>query len=218
MATNFPTSVDVLTNPVSNDSLNSPSHSAQHANANDAIEAIETTLFTGGINYTGLIHLSTQTFTASTGVNVDSVFNATYQNYKVIIEFTGSAVSYATVGFQYRASGSSLSANEYYANAAGIGTDGAIKSLATAPSTSAFMTAIYSPTATKFDATFMSPFVSTTTTTAIFNHSYQTASAGTFSFGGGGIYYGTVTTVDGFRFTCSNAMTGTVRIYGLRNA
>jgi hypothetical protein len=41
MATNFPNSVDALTNPVSNDSLNSPSHSAQHANANDAIEAIE---------------------------------------------------------------------------------------------------------------------------------------------------------------------------------
>ena len=41
MATNFPTSVDSLVNPVSNDSLNSPSHSAQHANANDAIEAIE---------------------------------------------------------------------------------------------------------------------------------------------------------------------------------
>ena len=47
MATNFPTSVDVLTNPVSNDSLNSPSHSAQHANANDAIEAVETFLLTG---------------------------------------------------------------------------------------------------------------------------------------------------------------------------
>ena len=44
MATNFPTSVDTLVNPVSNDSLNSPSHSAQHANANDAIEAIETVL------------------------------------------------------------------------------------------------------------------------------------------------------------------------------
>jgi hypothetical protein len=47
MATNFPTSVDVLTNPVSNDSLNSPSHSAQHANANDAIEAIEGVLVNG---------------------------------------------------------------------------------------------------------------------------------------------------------------------------
>ena len=41
MPTNFPSSVDSLTNPVSNDSLNSPSHSLQHTNANDAIEAIE---------------------------------------------------------------------------------------------------------------------------------------------------------------------------------
>jgi hypothetical protein len=41
LATNFPTSVDVLTNPTGNDSLNSPSHATQHANANDAIEAIE---------------------------------------------------------------------------------------------------------------------------------------------------------------------------------
>jgi hypothetical protein len=42
MPTNFPTSVDNFTNPTANDSLNLPSHSTQHANANDAIEAIET--------------------------------------------------------------------------------------------------------------------------------------------------------------------------------
>lgn len=41
MATNFPTSLDTLTNPTSSDSLSSPSHSAQHANANDAIEALQ---------------------------------------------------------------------------------------------------------------------------------------------------------------------------------
>jgi hypothetical protein len=41
MPTNFPTSVDVLVNPTPTDSLNAPAHSAQHANANDAIEAIE---------------------------------------------------------------------------------------------------------------------------------------------------------------------------------
>jgi len=41
MATNFPTSLDALTNPTSSDPLNSPSHSAQHANANDAIEALQ---------------------------------------------------------------------------------------------------------------------------------------------------------------------------------
>lgn len=41
MAINFPTSIDSLTNPLSTDYLNSPSHAAQHANANDIIEALE---------------------------------------------------------------------------------------------------------------------------------------------------------------------------------
>ena len=41
MATNFPASLDSLTNPTSSDSLNSPSHSAQHANVNDAVAALQ---------------------------------------------------------------------------------------------------------------------------------------------------------------------------------
>lgn len=41
MAVNFPTSLDTLTNPTATDYLNSPSHSTQHANANDILEALE---------------------------------------------------------------------------------------------------------------------------------------------------------------------------------
>jgi hypothetical protein len=41
MATQFPTNLDNFTNPLPGDKLNSPSHSTQHTNANDAIEAIE---------------------------------------------------------------------------------------------------------------------------------------------------------------------------------
>ena len=41
MATNFPTSLDSLTNPATTDQLNSPSHAAQHADANDAIEQLQ---------------------------------------------------------------------------------------------------------------------------------------------------------------------------------
>lgn len=41
MATNYPTSLDQLTNPNSSDQLSAPSHSQQHTNANDAIEALE---------------------------------------------------------------------------------------------------------------------------------------------------------------------------------
>ena len=42
MATNYPNSLDQLVNPNSSDQLSAPSHSEQHANANDAIEALET--------------------------------------------------------------------------------------------------------------------------------------------------------------------------------
>lgn len=41
MATNFPASLDALTNPTAGDALNSPSHASQHANSNDAIEALQ---------------------------------------------------------------------------------------------------------------------------------------------------------------------------------
>ena len=44
MATNFPASLDTLTNPTSSDSLSSPSHSAQHANVNDSVEALQAKL------------------------------------------------------------------------------------------------------------------------------------------------------------------------------
>jgi hypothetical protein len=41
MATNFPASLDTLTNPSATDTLDSPPHDEQHADANDAIEALQ---------------------------------------------------------------------------------------------------------------------------------------------------------------------------------
>lgn len=47
MATNYPGSLDSLTNPSSGQYQNSPSHSQQHSDANDAIEALEAKVGTG---------------------------------------------------------------------------------------------------------------------------------------------------------------------------
>jgi len=41
MAINFPTSLDVFTDPTASDQLNSPSHSGQHTDLNNAVEALE---------------------------------------------------------------------------------------------------------------------------------------------------------------------------------
>ncbi len=48
MATNFPSSLDTLTNPNATDALSNPSHSQQHANLNDAVEAIQTKIGVDG--------------------------------------------------------------------------------------------------------------------------------------------------------------------------
>lgn len=41
MASTYPTSLDAFTNPTSSDLLTSPSHAEQHADINDAVEALE---------------------------------------------------------------------------------------------------------------------------------------------------------------------------------
>ena len=52
MATNYPNSLDILINPTATDTLNSGTvpHAQQHANINDAMEAVQTIL---GINPAG---------------------------------------------------------------------------------------------------------------------------------------------------------------------
>lgn len=98
--TSYPTSLDVLTNPTSGDKTNSPSHADQHANANDAIEALQTKVGINGsavttthdyklsgvgasdkaVSLTGTEVLTNKTLTAPTinsGSFSTSTFNAT---------------------------------------------------------------------------------------------------------------------------------------------
>lgn len=69
MATNYPGSLDTLTNPLSTDTLASPSHSSQHANANDAIEALQAKV---GVNNSAV--------TTSLDYKVSAVANDSDQN------------------------------------------------------------------------------------------------------------------------------------------
>jgi hypothetical protein len=87
MATNFPGSVDNFSNPNATDSLNAPSHSSQHADANDAIEAIETYVLD---NPVGLVHLNTTTFSGVSTQSVNDVFSADYDNYCLVINVVSS--------------------------------------------------------------------------------------------------------------------------------
>ncbi len=115
MPTNFPTSVDNFTNPTANDSLNLPSHSTQHANANDAIEAVEDYLLNGG---QGMTLVKKQVVgTAVSSVILTSAFSATYQNYRVL--YTGGVASSTNyIEVQMRV-GSTTSTSSYYSSIMG---------------------------------------------------------------------------------------------------
>ena len=113
MATNFPTSLDALTNPTSSDSLSSPSHSAQHANVNDAVEALQAKVGVDGSAVTtsldykvaqqGLVLVKTQTVgTSVSSVTVTDAFSSTFVNYKVIY-FGGTTA--ASTDFYFQLSG-----------------------------------------------------------------------------------------------------------------
>ena len=75
MATNYPNSLDTLINPTSTDTLNSVTvpHHLQHANANDAIEALQTVL---GISPAGS-HLTVKDriIAAETSISNQSLLN-----------------------------------------------------------------------------------------------------------------------------------------------
>jgi len=53
MSTNFPSGLDNFTNPTSGDTLDSPDHAAQHADVNDAVEALQTKVGVDGSAVTG---------------------------------------------------------------------------------------------------------------------------------------------------------------------
>ena len=109
MATNFPASLDTLTNPTSSDSLSSPSHSAQHANVNDAVEALQakvgadSSAVTSSHDYkiadhasrlttlegaagSGLVFISRTTIgSAVSSVTVSNAFSTDYDSYRIVV-------------------------------------------------------------------------------------------------------------------------------------
>ena len=126
MATNFPASLDALTNPTSSDSLSSPSHSAQHANVNDAVEALQAKVGADssavatsldykvaqleGRDTAGLVPLATSTFSSVASVTIDDVFSSGYTNYKITFRGDSSSTN-TSVQFRLRSGGTTTTIN-----------------------------------------------------------------------------------------------------------
>lgn len=66
-----------------------------------------------GTASSGLTLITAQSFTTAAAVNVNSVFSATYENYKVIIDWRASSGN-ASLSFRYRVAGADNSTSNYF--------------------------------------------------------------------------------------------------------
>ena len=109
MATNFPTSLDSLTNPAAGDSQSSPSHAAQHSNVNDAVEALQAKVgvdgsaVTGSLDYKvanqGLVLVKSQAIgSGAASVTVTDAFSSTFLDYMIVGQI-GCTINNTTVNF-----------------------------------------------------------------------------------------------------------------------
>jgi hypothetical protein len=212
MATNWPTSRDTFTNPSSGDTLDSPSHAAQHANINDAVEAMQL--------YAGLVLVKSQTIGSGvTSVTVTDAFSSTFENYKITCYCSTATLTNRTMWFRFIDDGGSeittgySSANQVFqaGTTTRVATDGYNLSLWN-------LTAWYgyTDTAFSFDGSIFMPYQN--------DHATMQAvsGGGTSANVCGGTIRGSMNAQDvytGFKFGSSAGTFsgGTIRVYGYNN-
>ena len=95
MASNYPTSIDSFTDPLSNSPLNNPSHAAQHQDVNDAVEKLETKLGVGSSPASGAAsgHVLVANGSGSTTWQAPAVTAAQFANVGLVYITHASATS-----------------------------------------------------------------------------------------------------------------------------
>jgi hypothetical protein len=158
----------------------------------------------------GLSHINTTAFSAVSAVNLNNVFSATYENYLMLMKFTGSAISGLSV--RMRLSGTDNTANSYVRQrllAYNTGVSGA-------RTTDTSATLCNSGTAlNSFRAEIFNPFATEPTGFISLAKSSEDVASMTNSTA----THDVSTSYDGISLiTLVGTMTGTVRIYGYKNS
>jgi len=175
--------------------------------ANSGLVAIAPTSVAG----TGVtVSNATVTFSASSAVNVNGVYSATYRNYKVLINISSS--SQVILSYRLRVSGSDNSTGNYSQQRL-VADSTTVAGERTTGQTTGVIGQLVLSDFSFFDCNFFQPFDTTktglmVTGTSFVGGSYITNLAGQF---------GATTSFDGFSiFPVSGTITGTLSVYGFR--
>jgi len=165
----------------------------------------------GGAGLGGLVHLHTEDFTAQPSVSIDDVFDSTYDNYRVIVNITGSTSAFHYMRF--RASGSTDSTSNYAHQQFDVNGTGVSAGRSTSRTNIRITYQDTGDGAIAIDV--FSPFLSKGST--VYSNGISTyAGAYVIQWVGS---YGASTSFDGFSVTAdAGTMTGSLSVYGYRKS
>lgn len=154
--------------------------------------------------------ISSNSFTTSSSVNVDGVFSSNFQNYNISVALTSSATN--TIRFQWRAGGSNETGTVYAYGGFGVGTWSSTAFFSTNASLRDYHALADSNTTSGLASELNIFNPNTIIRPTILGHS-----SGAFLVANGSTT-DTTTQYTGFRiFPTTGTITGTIRVYGLRN-
>jgi hypothetical protein len=155
-------------------------------------------------------------FSGASAVNIDNVFTSTYQNYKLVFNFTASTISAgAGIAWRGRTGGSTIATGIYFSQYV-RGTGTTVNAFTGGDAALGGISSLY-PTYVQFETHLASPQLAQVTTST-------TACLYTDGAGGGNTqlicaWANGTNQFDGIAIApTSGTITGTVRIYGLRNS
>lgn len=161
----------------------------------------------------GLVYIGESTFTGSSAVNLNSVFSATYQNYKIEL-FISSSSAQVVLNYKYRVGGADNSTANY-GNQYLIADNTTIVAARTSGQTIGDIGQMTLTNVSYFDITAFNPFTAANkgmlvTGGAFVGEAYMRNQVNNFKAS---------TSFDGISFIpSSGTITGTVRVYGYRQA
>ena len=162
------------------------------------------------ITTTGLVLLNTTTFTAQASVSIDNVFTSTYDNYKIVCDFTSSTDQ--EVFFRLRASGADLTTSVYRVGEIylGVGIANALTSANNTLRTSCTV----SNNGSGFSAGFVADVIAPNKAQAKFFNSQSTGRLAYINIAQ--IQQATAYTGFTILVTAATTFTGTIKVYGYK--
>ena len=152
-------------------------------------------------------------FTAATSVSVNGCFTSTYDNYRVVCDYTTGTSGGIVTNFRFRTSGTDNTASVYNLRGADVGAFTTIS--VNDQNLAAMITARDGGNAMVLDV--VNPFATKYTTCPFSVHSATAAVIALARFGV--MSHLSATSFDGFSLiAASSTITGTLRVYGLRNS